>query len=185
MGYADQVIEKRNRLHDYALFSYLGFGMNLSDLARLRKTKVFKTYLTIDRQKTKGKKKKQKITTIPLHPLMKEIIARSGKRSLAPDDYVFPILDLSMDEEAIFYKIRDLVDDVNTVLALINKELNFELKPTSYTLRHTFAYKFMEDGATTEELQDALAHGLKQTTENYKHGFGLERKKKFSDGLTS
>ena len=41
----------------------------------------------------------------------------------------------------------------------------------------------MEMGATTEQLQDMLAHGNAKTTESYKHGFALEIKKKFSDGL--
>lgn len=176
--------ETTNELHDYALFSYFGFGMNMSDLARLTKDRVFKEHLTITRQKTKGRKKKNKVTTIPLHPIMKEIIRRRGNKSLIPDDFVFPILEYGWDEEKIFYRIRKLVDDVNEVLALIAKELNFEIKPTSYTLRHSFSFHFMQqEGATTEDLQDALGHGLIKTTEAYKHGFGLERKKKFSEGL--
>jgi hypothetical protein len=41
----------------------------------------------------------------------------------------------------------------------------------------------MQLGASTDELQDALAHGTAKTTENYKHGFSIERKKKLSTGL--
>jgi len=175
--------EKLKRLHAYAVFCYYSYGINMSDFARLRKSNVFKDYIAIDRQKTKGRKKKKKKLIIPIHPAMLEIINRYGKRSLVPDDYVFPVLDLGMDEETIFYKIRDLVDDVNDMLAIVGKELNFEIKPTSYTLRHTFSFHFMQLGGTTDELQDALAHGSSKTTENYKHGFELERKKKFSQGL--
>jgi integrase/recombinase XerD len=176
--------DKLNELHDYAVFSYYGNGMNMSDLARLTKDRVHNDYLTIDRQKTKGKKKKKKITVIPLHPVMKDIIQRRQKRSLIPGDYVFPILEYGSDEETIFYRIRKLVDDVNSVLALIAKDMKFEIKPTSYTLRHTFSFHFMQqEGATTEDLQDALAHGSIKTTEAYKHGFTIDRKKKFSEGL--
>jgi integrase/recombinase XerD len=177
--------ERMAELHDYALFSFFGFGMNMSDVARLRRDKVFKDYLTIDRQKTKGRKKKKKITSIPLHQSMREIIQKHGKRSLIPDDFVFPILEYGDDEETIFYKIRDLVDDVNKMLKIMVTDHPdvFTFTPTSYTLRHTFAFTAMELGATTEELQDMLSHGTKQTTENYKHGFSLDRKKKFSDGL--
>jgi integrase len=175
--------EKLKRLHAYAVFCYYSYGINMSDFARLRKSSVFKDYIAIDRQKTKGRKKKKKKLIIPIHPAMQEIINRYGKRSLVPDDYVFPVLDIGMDEKAIFYKIRDLVDDVNDMLAIVGKELNFEIKPTSYTIRHTFSFHFMQLGGTTDELQDALAHGSSKTTENYKHGFALERKKKFSEGL--
>lgn len=176
--------DRYNELHDYALFSYYGNGMNMSDVARLTRDRVFKKYLVINRQKTKGKKKKNKITSIPMHPVMRGIIERRGKDSEIKDDFVFPILKYGWSEEEIFYRIRNLVDDVNDVLAMIAKEKGFEIKPTSYTLRHTFSFHFMQqEGATTEDLQDALAHGSIKTTEAYKHGFSLERKKKFSDGL--
>lgn len=176
--------ERYNELHDYALFSYYGNGMNMSDVARLTKDRVFKDHITINRQKTKGKKKKNKLTVIPLHPVMRDIITRRGNKSLIPDDYVFPILTHGWDEEKIFYRIRKTVDEVNEVLSIISKEHNFEIKPTSYTLRHTFSFHFMQqEGATTEDLQDALAHGSIKTTEAYKHGFSIDRKKKFSDGL--
>ena len=170
-------------LHDYAKFSFFAFGINLADVARLRKTMVFKEYISIDRQKTKGRKKKTKKHNIPIHPIMREIIKRRGNKSLIPDDYVFPILERSMDEETIFRRIRSLVDDVNSAMAIIAKKNNFEIKPTSYTLRHTFSFNVSEMGATTEQLQDMLAHGSIKTTEAYKHGFALQVKKKFSDGL--
>lgn len=170
-------------LHDYAKFSFFAFGINMADVARLRKTNIFKEYISIDRQKTKGRKKKTKKHNIPMHPVMLEIIKRRGKKNLIADDYVFPILEYSMDEETIFYRIRSLVDDVNDMLSIISKEHKFEIKPTSYTLRHTFSFNMMEMGATTEQLQDALAHGSSKTTESYKHGFALQVKKKFSDGL--
>lgn len=183
--YACEVIDQRNEMHDYALFSYYGNGMNMSDLARLTRDRVFKEYLTIKRQKTKsGKKRKNKITAIPIHPIMMEVIKRRGKKSLVPDDFVFPILEYGSDEQEIFYRIRKLVDKVNEVLAIIEKELKLEIRPTSYTLRHTFSFHFMQqEGATTEDLQDALAHGSAKTTEAYKHGISMDRKKKFSGGL--
>jgi integrase len=170
-------------LFDYARFSYYGSGMNMSDVARLRKPDLEKEYLSINRQKTKGRKKKAKKLIVPIHPAMREIIQRRGNKDLIPDGFVFPILNHEMDEETRFYRIRRLVDDVNEVLARAAKELNLEFKPTSYTLRHTFSFNMMQMGATTEELQDALAHGSVKTTEAYKHGFSLEKKKKFSEGL--
>lgn len=176
--------ERLAELHDFTKFSFFAFGLNLSDVARLRKTSLFKSYIAIDRQKTKGRKKKSKKHIIPLHSEMKAIIKRRGNKSLIADDYVFPILDYNMDEEAIFYKIRSFVDEVNDMLAIIAKEYNFEIKPTSYTLRHTFSFQVLEMGATTEQLQDMLAHGSIKTTESYKHGFALNVKKKFSDGLS-
>lgn len=170
-------------LIDYAKFSYYGSGMNMADVARLKRTNVFTEYLSIDRQKTKGRKKKAKKLIIPMHPIMADIIQRRGNKMLIHDDFVFPILTQDMDEEVAFKKIRDTVDDVNKVLAIAARTLDLEFKPTSYTLRHTFSFNLLQMGATTEELQDALAHGSIKTTEAYKHGFSLEKKKKFSEGL--
>ena len=177
---SDELME----LYDYAVFSYLGFGINFSDIARLRKSEIKGDYISKVRQKKKGRKKKSKQLLIPIHQRMREIMWRRGNKTIGkPDDYVFPILNDSMTAQDKFNRIRKLVKDTNEVLALIAKEKNLSIRPTTYTLRHTFSKQFMDMGASTEELQDALAHGTAKTTENYKHGFSMEKKKKFSQGL--
>lgn len=170
--------------YDYAVFSFLAFGVNLADIAKLRKSMLKSDRIAIDRQKIKGRKKKQKQLVIPLHPRMREIIQKRGNKIIGvADHYVFPILNDSMTPEEKFLRIRKLVRDVNNVLKMIDSEIGFSAKATSYTLRHSFSNKVMDQGATTEELQDMLGHLLQKTTEAYKHGFSLKRKKKFSDGL--
>lgn len=175
--------DEMSKLHDYAKFIYYANGINVADLARLRRSNLFDEYIAIDRQKSKGRKKKQKKLIIPMHPVMRDIISRRGKRSLVPDDFVFPVLELGMTEEAMFFAVRRLVDAINDTLAYMAKDLGLSMRPTTYTLRHTFAFQFMRLGGSTEELQDALGHGMIQTTENYKHGFELEKKRKYSEGL--
>lgn len=175
--------EKHMRLYEYAKYIYYSHGINVSDFARLKRNNVFDDHVSIFRQKSKGRKKKDKKMTIPMHPVMQQVIKKHSKRSLIPNDYVFPILDLNMDEKTMFYKIRDLVDDINDVLRIVSKELKLSIRVTTYVLRHSFSYQYIELGASTEELQDALAHGSAATTEVYKHGFSLKRKKKFSQGL--
>lgn len=172
-----------NECYDYAIFCYYAQGLNFSDIARLAWSELKDGYISKTRQKTKGRQKKSKKLIIPIHPRMQEIIQRRGNKSLDPNGYVFPILTKDMDEEAIFYRIRQFVKDTNEVLAAIAKDLKLSIVPTTYTLRHTFSFRLMELGATTEELQDALGHGSIKTTESYKHGFTLEKKKKYSEGL--
>lgn len=172
-----------DEFHDYAVFCYYAQGLNFSDIARLTWAAIKGNYLSITRQKSKGRKKKSKKMTIIIHPRMEKIMTRRGNKTLDPNAYVFPILSKGMDEEAIFYRIRQFVKDTNKTLKVIAKELGLSIIPTTYTLRHTFSSQFMELGGTTEELQQALGHGSIKTTENYKHGFSMERKKKLSDGL--
>lgn len=176
-------------LHDYAIFSYFGQGMNFSDIARLTRDKIKPHpdlqhgYISINREKTKGRRKKSKKLKIVIHSRMAEIIRKRGNKSLDPTGYVFPILEKSMDEEGIFYRIRKLVKDTNEALVKIAKDLKLSIVPTTYTLRHTFSSQFIDLGGTTEELQEALGHAAAKTTENYKHGIVMHKKKKLSEGL--
>jgi integrase len=183
-SYALEKIEERNRLHAYARFSYYANGININDICRLKRSKVFKDHILVNRQKITRRNWQNREIIIWMHPVMQEIINKYGKRSLAPDDYVFPILDLTMSHEAIFKTIKTTVNDVNKVLALISKEMKFEIKMKSYTLRHSFSYALKQmPGYKREHLQDSLGHLDPRTTDAYDHGFSLEWKKQFGERL--
>jgi integrase len=168
---------------DYSLFCYFSNGINLADIANLRKLAIQKDYFIVERTKTKGKLKKIKRIVVPLRSEHREIIKRRGKKSLIPNDYVFPILNDQMSAEDKFKAVRRFVRYTNDALAVIQKDLGFDTKLTTYTLRHTFSFMILHQGGSTEILQDALGHGSKQTTEAYKHGFTMDVKKKYSEGL--
>jgi integrase/recombinase XerD len=177
--------DRANWLHDLAIFSYYANGINFSDICRLKKGQIQADHILVRREKTKGRKKKIRRIVVIIHPKMKEIINRWGydRTSIVPDEYVFPILNKSMDEVEIFKAIRKVVKETNRVLKRVATALLLPIVPTTYTLRHTFSATFLRLGGSTEELQDALGHGDIKTTEVYKHGFTLENKKKFSEGL--
>lgn len=172
-------------MHDYAVFIYYAHGLNPADVFRLRKSQIHDDHLVLStREKVKGKRKKKiKTYEIPLNSRMKRIIARRGVRSLNPNEFIFPLLNDEMGEEERFRKVRYMTRKIDRVLEAMARSLGWGRKPTIYTLRHTFSNEYMQAGATTEELQDALMHGSKKTTETYKHGFGLERKKNLSSEL--
>lgn len=174
-----------NEFHDYAVFSYFAHGMNASDMFRMRKSQVKEEHVVIAREKTRTrKKKKNQFQTIPIHPRMREIIARRGAKTIGmADNFVFPVLDASMKEEDILRAIKRQVKDIDQMLASMAKVLSWPFNPTMYTLRHTFSNEYIQLGATTEQLQYALGHGLASTTETYKHGFRVSTQKKLSEGL--
>ncbi len=175
--------EHYNTLHDYALFIYLAFGLNPADVFRLRKSQIKGDHIFLrGRQKTRSKKR-IKSYTIPLHKTMLDIIWKRGVKSIGSDTYVFPVLVDTMSELEKFKAVRKIVKDINGMLKTMSSSLEWDITPTVYTLRHTFSNEFMRIGASTEELQDALMHESKRTTEIYKHGFSLSRKKKLSEGL--
>lgn len=177
--------DRYNELHDYAVFSYLGFGMNAADIFRLRRSQLKTDSIVFVRKKAKSRKKKRaKLHEVPLHPTMREIINRRGTFTIGmPDALVFPILNDAMTPREVFMTVRKYVRDIDDMLAHMARHYGWHIMPTLYTLRHTFSNEFMEMGGTTEELQDALGHELIRTTEHYKHGFRLAKKKKFSQGL--
>lgn len=168
---------------DFAKFCYYANGINFADILNLKVANDKGNYLQIERQKTKGKKKKTKRIIIPIHPEMRRVMLKHGNKTLNPNDFVFPILDNTMDAQRKFERIKFFVQATNLVLADISKALNLPVKVTTYVLRHTYANMIIQMGGTTEELQDMLGHGDKRTTEEYKHGFTLANKKKYSDGL--
>jgi integrase/recombinase XerD len=183
ISYRDES-ETINKYHDFAVFSYFANGLNMSDIFRLKFRAIQEDYIILEREKTKGRKKKKiQRMIIPIHDKMREIINRRGQKSLNPDEYVFPVLKLGMDEGQIFRKVRRYVKKVNAAIKHIFEALGLKAKPTTYTLRHTFANVMMENGATTEDLQYSLGHGSIKTTEHYKHGHSLAKKKKLSEGL--
>lgn len=178
--------DDQDKYHDYAVFCYYANGLNFSDIFRLRKREVNYKDEIIERirQKTKGRTKRIKLMRIILHPAMIDIIKRrSDKLDINPNSYLFPVLKDCTTEKEVFHKVRSVVKKTNGVLAAIAKKLELPITPTTYSLRHTFAYSFMQAGGTTEELQEALGHGDIRTTEAYKHGFSLKRKRKLSGKL--
>lgn len=178
--------DELNKYHDYAIFCYYANGINFSDIFRIKKGDVNYQdgFISKVRQKTKGRTKKIKTLQIILHPQMLKVIKRrSDKLNINPNSFLFPELEGIETEKERFLQIRSIVKKTNKVLAKIAAALELPITPTTYTLRHTFSYSFMQQGGTTEELQDALGHGDIRTTEAYKHGFSLKRKKELSKGL--
>lgn len=169
--------------YDYGLFCYYSNGINMADIAALRFSKMEKEYFLVEREKTRGKLKKIKRIVVPIRQEHLDIIKRRGNKTLDPNGYVFPILNDQMGPKEKFAAVRKFVKRTNNALRQIQKELGFDTKLTTYTLRHTFSFMIMHQGGSTEILQDSLGHGSAKTTEAYKHGFMLDTKKKFAEGL--
>lgn len=174
--------DRLNYYHDLWIFSYYCNGINFVDIANLKRKDIKDDYIIIDRQKGRSTKKDLRKIIIPIRKEILEIIARRGTRSLDPDSYVFPILQPDMGAKHKANRISHVLQNTNAVLKTIADKLKLGYV-TTYTARHTFSYMLLQLGASTEDLQDALGHGEARTTENYKHGLALEKKKKYSEGL--
>lgn len=162
---------------DMWLVSYYCYGLNMTDVCALRVKDLKDDVLMISRAKTGNE------LIIPLRKEVKEIIARHGNRTLNPNDYVFPVLQDGLTARQIKNRVKDFTKQVNAGLKKVQEKLEFPIKLTTYTARHTSAMMALRKGASLELIQEMLGHGSKTTTEDYMSGFDLDTKRAISDKL--
>lgn len=174
--------EHLREARDLWVFSYLSYGINFADMARLRFADIKENVILTGRKKTDNTIRNKRAIEIPLLDTTRAIIARWGNRSLAPGDYVFPVLRAGLTPKQERAKIQDWTKKVRKGL----KEICLLLElphVTTYTARHTFATIALRKGASKEFIQEALGHKSMMTTENYLSGFDFEAKLAISSRL--
>ena len=164
--------EKTFPFYDFArdifIFSYLGCGINIVDIAFLKYANIIDNdRLQFRRSKTK------KIISFRLHPIAKEIIEKYRKKKHKQTDYVFPIfndeIQKTMKEQ--YYKLDYQTRYVNKYLRKIGKHLNISLKLTSYVARHSFATVLKRSGVNTSIISEAMGHSSEKVTQVYLDSF--------------
>jgi integrase len=165
--------QKEQRALDFWRFSFMCNGINLKDIALLKKENIRGESMTYFRKKTE-KTKRENVYPINVH-LNKEtlaIIKKWGNPGNNPNDYVFPILEdgLSSDEEES--RIGNFAKITNKHLKRIGKSLSISEKLTTYTARHSFATKLKNsEKVSLAFIMEALGHTSLKTTMDYLAGF--------------
>lgn len=170
---------------DYWLFTYLGNGINMKDIALLKYKNIPGDYIIFERAKTqRTKRTNPKPITIYITPEMREIIERRGNHKTSDDVYVFPILEPGADAVRKRKLIQQFTKKTNKWTKRIQTELGISTKVTTYTARHSFSTVLKRSGASTEFIQEALGHSSVKTTESYLDSFENDMKKQFAANLT-
>lgn len=114
---------------DLFLFSYLGCGINMVDMAHLKRSNIVSTRIVYKRHKT-GKQ-----ISFLLQPYALEIIQRYENGN---NDYIFPILDDSIHAtaEQQFRRIKKVTYVANKNLKKIGESINLSIPLTTYCARH-------------------------------------------------
>ena len=164
--------EKTFPFYDFArdifVFSYLGCGINIVDIAFLKYANIIDNdRLQFRRSKTK------KIISFRLHPIAKEIIEKYRKKKHKQTDYVFPIFndEIQKTMKEKYYKLDYQTRYVNKYLRKIGKHLNISLKLTSYVARHSFATVLKRSGVNTSIISEAMGHSSEKVTQVYLDSF--------------
>lgn len=165
---------------DFWMFSYYCNGINIKDMAKLRYKDISGDTIAIIRSKTENTTKHRlKPILIMLLPEAKRIIEKWGNK-VAPDSYVFPILEKSMSLEHEVKVVAQMVQNINKAMRKVAKVLDITVPVTTYVARHSFATIMKRGGAPIEYISESLGHTNVMTTESYLGSFGNEDRDKFS-----
>lgn len=173
------------KYRDYWVFSYLGSGINVKDMARLKYKNIDGEAITFVRAKTATKKKANiSEIAIPLTPQIGAIIDRWGTTPKLPENYIFPILKSNCTPTEERIAVVNTTSAINRVVKDIAKALEINKKVSCYTARHSWATIMKKSGASVEFIAEALGHSDTKVTQNYLESFELDAKRKMAEVLT-
>ena len=168
------------RAMDFWKFSFLSFGLNLNDIARIERKQVFDNHITYIRKKTVDNVTVVEEKNIDLTTEMREIISRQESKG----HYLFSFLRKTDSQDDITKKLRTILSDMRGQMHKIADKL--EIKNFSMTwARHSFATKSLRDGYDIKKIGALMDHGSVKTTEGYFAGFEDKSQKEIQKNLTN
>lgn len=170
---------------DYWMFIYLGNGLNVKDLCRLKYKNLDGDFIKFERAKTQRTKQEVEEIRISLKDDARAIIARWGQKSINTDTYIFPHLYPAITAVRERQLIQQLTQLMNKHMDKITKTEGIKMKVRTYEARHSFASVLKRSGASTEFISEALGHGDLKTTKSYLATFEDDTLAKTTDALVA
>ena len=170
---------------DMWLFSYLGNGMNIKDLALLKYENIIENELHFVRAKTHRKTiDNQRLVHVYIHAHMQEIINKWGNKDHSDGHYIFNILTGDgSDAVQVTRDVNQAVKNINKYLKRIGKSQGLTKLPTCNFARHTYSTVLKRANVPIEVISEALGHFSVKTTEIYLDGFESEKRAEISKFL--
>ncbi|NDW09335.1 site-specific integrase [Dysgonomonas sp. 520] len=149
---------------DLFVFSYLGCGINLIDIAYLTKENIENNRIVYNRHKT------GKPISFSLQPKALELIE---KYQTSDNKYLFPIYNNSIHKTELqqHYRIRKFAKKMNKCLQKIGEYLELPINLTTYVARHSFATVLKRSGVNTSIISESLGHSSEKVTQIYLDSF--------------
>ncbi len=178
--------EFERKAKDFWLFSYLGNGINATDIAHLKYKNIDGDYITFRRSKTENAARiAPRDITFYMTEDVKHVIAYWANDDRSANNYLFPILKHGITPLRQVELIELFVQSINDWMKKIKTKLAIEKRVTTYVARHTFSTILKRSGVSTEVIQESLGHTNIRTTESYLDSFEKEIKKEFAAKLTA
>jgi integrase len=178
----ETAIPQERFYRDMFMFSFLGNGINLSDIARLRYSDYDGDEISFVREKTKGKDTEVKLR-FTVTDSLRRIIKEHGTPSVGHDGYMFPILRPGWAEEREYAEIKQFTKQLNKYIRRIAGALKIGDPVSSYTARHSWATIAMNSGASVEYIKESLGHSSVAVTERYLNGFEKSTRREHSEKI--
>jgi integrase/recombinase XerD len=165
------------KAHDYWIFIYLANGMNLMDVAHLKRSDIDGEYIRFQRAKTKKTSSNNLPISVYIQDRMNAIIARQGNKSKDKSFLIFPIIDPLDTPSKQRADVQQMNKMINKYIKRIAAKLEIDAKVTIYTARHTFSTILKRSGVDIQNISEALGHSSVSTTKAYLDSFDDESKK--------
>lgn len=182
-GYAEVVYEAINMW----VFSYLGNGMNLADMAQIRYNEYYyqsgKTELKFIRKKTEDTSDEDIEVIAPIIPELQLILGKYGSDPEL-NALIFPqILDGAATPEAIRKQIAQVNANIRNRVQAACKILGIEKKISMTWARHSFATNLTSAGISERYISQAMGHSTRSVTQGYIGLFPPEKRMMFNKML--
>ena len=170
---------------DMWLFTYLGNGMNVKDLALLKYKDIAGKELHFVRAKTQRKTiDNQKVVHVFLHPQMEQIIEKWGNPDKLPNNYIFKIMEYGVPSPMQETRnVNQAVKNINKYMKRIGHKLELSKIPTCNFARHTYSTILKRANVPIEVISEALGHFSVRTTEIYLDSFESDKREEISKFL--
>lgn len=170
---------------DLFKFSYYAFGINFTDIARLKSKNVAGDVLRYWRRKTMHKRNRVKEFEWPMGNDAIRIINKYKERMICEDGYIFPILDVSfhIEDRQIHDRIKKVQKQVNRILKskiAVDAGIDRVGNLTFYYARHTFATLKRDEGLSINEIAALLHHKDIKATQIYIDDLTLSQKQELT-----
>lgn len=172
---------------DMWLFSYLGNGINLTDMASLKyDSHYFRTKgeeFSFVRKKTMNSTADEIIIYIPIIGAMKEILTRIGAAP-KPNEFVFPqILNYENDDSECMKLVAQYGSNIGARLANVSDSIGLSSHPTMTWARHSFKTNLIHKKVPDYYTEQAMGHSNNTVGDNYVGMFTHEDRVKYNSML--
>jgi site-specific recombinase XerD len=176
--------EYQQKAKDFWFFLFNTSGMNIKDLIRLKYRNISGDMLVYVREKTKRTTKaKQTPVVVYLNEYATRFIEKYGNPDKRPDNYIFDVISPGMSEQEIYRKSGLFTRFLNDQIKHLAEANELPSDISTYWSRHSFATNAVRNGASLEQIRQALNHHNLSTTEGYFAGFEDDTMKQISKNL--